>query len=118
MADYAPDLLMFDAIGPLSFRGLETLRQGWQLCLDSTVGPLALEHHDLEVMVADDLAVATSLMTFQATSKARGIELHSTMRNTTVLRRREGSWKIVHGHGSVPFDPISEKALVDLRLDS
>jgi ketosteroid isomerase-like protein len=111
MKDYAPDLLMFDAIPPLAYRGAEKLRAAWQICLDHTDGTLELRHHELDVTVSGDLALATSLVSFKAHSKGRDLAIESMMRSTFALQKRDGVWKIVHGHGSVPFDPMSEKAL-------
>ncbi len=116
MLDYTDDLLMFDAIPPLAFRGADKLRAGWQMCLDHTDGPFEYRHENLEVTVAGDLALVSSLVSFKARSKARDVEIVSVMRNTMGLRKIDGAWKIFHAHGSAPFDPMSEKALLREEL--
>lgn len=37
------------------------------------------------------------------------------VRATLIWRRIEGSWKIIHDHESVPWDPNTGQGLIDLE---
>jgi len=73
--------------------------QGW---LDGFEGPVETEVRDLVVHVAGDVAFSHSLNRLSATRRD-GRKVDFWMRSTLGFRKREGAWKIVHGHSSVPF---------------
>jgi ketosteroid isomerase-like protein len=37
------------------------------------------------------------------------------IRSTTCFRKFDGEWKVVHEHNSVPFDPATGTAALDLE---
>jgi hypothetical protein len=49
MAHYAPDMLAFDAIAQLQFKGAEAYRKHWQACMEMCSGPMIFEMHNLSV---------------------------------------------------------------------
>jgi ketosteroid isomerase-like protein len=113
MACYAPDILSFDVILQLQFKGADAYRKHWQACMEMCQGDMIFEIHDLNVSVGDDVAFGHYLT--RCGSVSDGQEKVSWMRATTCCRRIDGQWKIVHEHFSVPFDPQSSKAMFDLK---
>jgi uncharacterized protein (TIGR02246 family) len=113
-ACYAPDVRAFDAIAALEFQGMAAYREHWAQCLDMVPGEMRFEVHDLKVEAAGDLAVAHYLAHCACTGED-GTEQAGWMRATVCLRKTDGKWLIVHEHYSAPFDPMTVKALCDLK---
>lgn len=113
MASYAPNILSFDAIMQLQFKGVDAYRKHWQACMEMCKGDMIFEIHDLEISAGDDVAFGHYLT--RCGSVAEGQEKASWMRVTVCCRRIDAQWKIVHEHFSVPFDPQSGKAMFDLK---
>jgi ketosteroid isomerase-like protein len=59
---------------------------------------------DLTIEVQGDLAVAYSHQHFIARGRAGGSPLDALVRQTDVLRKRNGKWLITYQHISVPID--------------
>ena len=103
MAVLAPDLVVFELAGPLQICAAQaTDVAAMQAWLDSWDGPIETEVSGLEVHVSGDVAFCHSLNRLRAT-RWGGHAVDFWMRSTLGLRRRDGEWKIVHGHTSVPF---------------
>jgi ketosteroid isomerase-like protein len=113
-AHYAPDILAFDAIAQLQFKGTKAYRTHWQACMAMCPGQMIFEVHDLTVSAGDDVAFCHYLSRCGGAG-AEGEEKVGWMRASAGLRRRGGKWLIVHEHFSAPFDPSSGKALFDLE---
>lgn len=116
MANYAPDILAFDAVGQLQFKGAEAYRRHWEVCLSYMEGPMRFEMHDLGITARDDVAFCHYLAHCGGTGQD-GKEHSGWTRATACLRKSNGRWLIVHEHFSAPFDPESGKALFDLKPD-
>ena len=56
MSHYEPDILAFDAISQLQFKGADDYRKHWEACLTMCQGPSFFEIHDLGITVNDGLA--------------------------------------------------------------
>ncbi len=100
---YVEDVRIFDTWGRWCYDGLDEWRgmaEGWFGSLgDERVG---VDFAELQVRRAGDVAVASAFTTYRGLS-AEGEELRSmTNRLTWVLERRDGAWKVVHEHTSVP----------------
>lgn len=117
MATYAPDVLAFDAIAQLQFKGAEAYRRHWQSCLGMCTGHPIFEVHDLAIEAGDDVAFAHYLLRCGGTGPD-GKEEVGWMRVTTCCRRAGGRWAIAHEHISVPFDMASGKALLNLEAST
>jgi uncharacterized protein (TIGR02246 family) len=114
MACYAPDVVAFDAIAALQFRGTGPYRTHWETCLQYMQdGEFILEVHDLEVAVDGTVAFAHYLSRCGCKDE-QGNEQAGWMRATVCCRKLDGGWHIAHEHYSVPFDPESGKALMEL----
>ena len=114
MAAYAPDVLAFDAVAQLRFKGAEAYRRHWQACLEMCSGPMIFEIHDLAIETAGDVAFGHYLIRCGGTGPD-GEEQVGWMRGTVCCRQRQGQWAIAHEHLSVPFDMADGKALLGLE---
>ena len=114
MAAYAPDILSFDAIAQLQFKGAEAYRKHWEACIAMCTGPMIFEVHDLGIESGDDVAFGHYLVRCGGTGED-GKEQVGWMRATVCCRQRNGRWAIAHEHFSVPFDMASGKALLGLE---
>jgi uncharacterized protein (TIGR02246 family) len=113
MAFYAPDVVAFDAILALQFKGAEAYGKHWEACLAMCPGPMTFKVHELNIAARDDMAFAHYLARCGGTD-ASGEEKSGWMRATVCCRKAGGRWRIVHEHYSAPFDPESGKTLLDL----
>jgi PhnB protein len=114
MSHYAPDVVAFDAIARLQFRGVEAYDRHWRACMALCPGPMLFEIHDPQIAASGDVAFAHFL------SRCGGQDEHgqmraSWMRGTECYRRVGEKWVIAHEHFSAPFDMASGKALFDLE---
>lgn len=114
MSHYADDVVAFDAIVQLQFKGVQAYRKHWEMCLTMCPGPMVFEQHEVDIDVSGDLAVAHALVRCGAQDE-QGEEKASWMRMTSTYRRMDGGWKITHEHFSAPFDMKTGKALFDLN---
>jgi ketosteroid isomerase-like protein len=103
VAVLAPDLVAFELTGPLRMAAAEAtdaaVLQAW---LESWDGPIETEIGDLQIHVAGDVAFCHSLNRLRGLRRG-GQPVDFWMRSTLGLRKRDGEWRIVHGHTSVPF---------------
>lgn len=113
MSHYAPDVVSFDAIVALQFKGREAYRKHWEACLSMCEGEMAFEVHELAVAAERDVAFCHYLVTCGAT-KEDGEKQVGWMRATVCYRSIGQRWLIVHEHFSAPFDMESGKALLNL----
>jgi ketosteroid isomerase-like protein len=114
MATYAPDILAFDAIAKLQFKGADAYRKHWRACIEMCAGPMIFEMHDLSVTAGDGVAFAHYLLRCGQIAED-GKEQAGWMRVTVCFRKWGGRWTVVHEHFSAPFDPASGKALLGLE---
>jgi len=111
---YAPDILAFDAIGHLQFKGVDAYRAHWQSCMELCEGAMTFEMHDLAVTAGADVAFGHYLTRCGGTD-ADGEEKSCWMRVSVGCRRIAERWTIAHEHFSSPFDMETGKALFDLQ---
>jgi uncharacterized protein (TIGR02246 family) len=114
MAVYAPDVLSYDAIAQLQFKGAEAYRKHWEMCVEMCSGPTTFEIHDLGIEAEGGVAFAHYLLRCGGTGPD-GKEQTGWMRVTVGCRKERGRWRIAHEHFSVPFDMESGKALLGLE---
>jgi ketosteroid isomerase-like protein len=101
-ACHAPDAVVSDLSPPLYHHGIDvTAKQTW---LDSWDGPIGLETPPGTLAIDGDLAVHYGYTRMAGKPEgAGGRTVDFWLRDTIVLRRLHGAWKIVHLHSSVPF---------------
>jgi len=95
-------IVAFEVAGPLQLPPDQAtnaaLTQAW---LDSFEQGPAITIHELHIHAHGDVAFCHGLNRIEG-RRANGQQVDVTMRSTLGLRKREGEWKIVHGHTSLP----------------
>ena len=114
MALYADDIVSFDAIKALQFKGKAAYRAHWEACMQMCPGPHVFEFHEIAIEAADNLAFA-HWVTHCGGTNDKGETQSCWMRATACYRPVNGTWKIVHEHWSAPFDPMSGSTLFDVQ---
>jgi uncharacterized protein (TIGR02246 family) len=114
LAGWAPDVVAFDLIAPLQYRGRDAVRRRLEDWFSSFEGPIGYELDHLAVATGDEAAFAHSLNHVEGTT-TDGRTVDMWWRATVCLRKRDGEWLVAHAHSSVPFDMTSGQASVDLR---
>ena len=61
MNQYADDLVAFDAVGALQFKGRDEYRAHWQRCFEFCQGEGFFETHELHVTASGDMAYSRML---------------------------------------------------------
>ncbi len=112
IAPYADDIVAFDAIQALQFKGKSAYTAHWEMCMGMCTGPMVFELAQLTVYAAGDLALAHWL---NRCGPGDDESQCGFMRATVGYRRQGGQWQVIHEHWSAPFDMETQKALVDLK---
>lgn len=114
MTLYADDILSFDAIKALQFKGKEAYRAHWIACMEMCPGPHIFEFHEIAIETGDNLAFAHWVANCGGTNE-KGETQSCWMRATACYRLVGGAWKIAHEHWSAPFDPMTGATLFDAK---
>jgi ketosteroid isomerase-like protein len=110
---YSPDIVYFDLVPPLQYVGADALRERFLEWFESFDGPIGQEISDLNVVESGDGAIAHMLIRASGTLK-NGQEVAYWVRATDGCRRSDDEWLITHEHISLPVDPRSRTAAMDL----
>lgn len=113
MALYHNDIVAFDAIAQLQFKGKASYREHWQRCMEFCGGESLFEVHQLQVRADQQLAFSHSLNHCGGTND-KGEMQRCWMRATQCWQQGNDGWKIVHEHYSMPFDMESGAILTNL----
>jgi len=114
MTLYADDILSFDAIKALQFKGKEAYRAHWIACMEMCPGPHIFEFHEIAIETGDSIAFAHWVANCGGTND-KGETQSCWMRATACYRLVDGAWKIAHEHWSAPFDPMTGSTLFDAK---
>jgi ketosteroid isomerase-like protein len=114
ISHYLSDVVAFDVVDPLEYKGTDMLRQRLTDWFSSFEGPFGFEITNLEVEAGDYLAFCHSLNRVIGI-KTDGVQVNMCWRATLCSRKVEGRWKITHSHTSVPFAPETGLASLDLE---
>lgn len=112
VAHYADDIVAFDAIQALQFKGKAAYQAHWEMCMGFCTGPMVFEVAELDVQADGDLALAHWL---NRCGPADDESQCGFMRVTVGYRRSAGRWQVIHEHWSAPFDMETQKARFDLK---
>lgn len=110
MARYAAEVMVFNVKPQFQIRGARDWRQVWESSLGQFPASFGIETRDLTITVSGDLALAHCCLRFTGIPAAS-----SWIRDTAVYKRTHGKWQIVHEHCSVPFDPETSRAVLELE---
>jgi uncharacterized protein (TIGR02246 family) len=100
-ADHDPEILMFDVPPPFQSRGLDAYMATWNTFLDWSTKPVAFDFHDVQITAGQDVAFATAIGRCNGT-EPNGETIALEFRLTMGFRKRDGQWRIVHEHHSIP----------------
>lgn len=114
MSHYASDVVAFDAIGSLQFKGAEAYGKHWTACMEMCTGTMVFRIDHVKITADDELAFSNFLLYCGGVDQD-GNEQASWMRGTSCHRRENGRWLIAHEHFSAPFEMESGKAMFDLK---
>lgn len=114
MTHYAPDVTVFDCKPPFQTKGAVAWRHIWEACLPYFPDTFTIEMRDLVVHASGTVAVAHYLFRLTGPDQEHATA-QTWMRGTTVLRWQQGRWKIVHEHGSLPYNPHTLQAVFSLE---
>ncbi|HLT40842.1 MAG TPA: nuclear transport factor 2 family protein [Enhygromyxa sp.] len=113
MACYADDVVAYDMMPPLEYRGAISYRTAWLQGL-SMSGGFEIELRSPVIVAESDVGFAFALANYHV-RPSTGEPIDGWFRWTAGLRRIGGRWKIAHEQSSVPIDMDAQQALVDLR---
>jgi uncharacterized protein (TIGR02246 family) len=114
LSHYSPDVVAFDLINPLQYKGVDAVKKRLQQWFASFSGPLGYDVRDIQVSAGEDVAFSHSLNHVQATTND-GKPLDMWWRATLCYRKVGKEWLVTHSHTSVPFDMSTGAASFDLK---
>ena len=101
---YAEDIVNFDLAPPLRMVGPAARdRDALQQWFDTWDGGPATRLSEIAVVVDGDLAAVWGLLQLRGISRDGGRAVDEWSRNSVVLARRDGKWRIIHEHSSYPL---------------
>jgi uncharacterized protein (TIGR02246 family) len=110
---YDKDARLFDVRDTLQHKDLNSYRAYWDECFRSTKN-FSYEIHDCQIEVSQDFALCTMLSNAHGTT-LDDKKIESWLRVTVCLRKKDGAWKVIHEHVSVPGDFLNAKLLDNLK---
>lgn len=116
-AFYSPDIVAFDLMGPLQFKGRDAYSKAWREAAEMMKAPWIWEPRDEKIHVGENVAFVHHLVNCGGTAKDGQVN-SGWIRHTLGLRKINGQWLIVHEQFSVPVDMKSGKGLMDLSPES
>jgi uncharacterized protein (TIGR02246 family) len=114
LSNYSKNVMMFDIVTPLEHFGLDAVRERLYRWFSTFQGPPEYEMHDLRIATDSDVAFSYSLNHVSG-RQTNGKTLDMWWRATVCYRKMDDKWMITHEHNSVPFDPGSGRAALDLK---
>lgn len=112
MRFYAPDVVLFDMMPPLQFRGGKANRDNWVTFFGQFDGPIEIEFAAEQVTCAGEIGFVHQFT--RVGGSMRGKPYSMWTRETNCLRKIEGHWLITHAHASIPVDFESNTPCTDL----
>jgi ketosteroid isomerase-like protein len=107
------DIVLYDFIPPLQYSGAKAVRGDLDNFFNNAKNVKG-EFVELNVVTDGKLGLARSIQHFTWTTKD-GKPMEATLRVTDVLHKTQGKWKIFHTHVSVPVNPNTGKAEMNLK---
>lgn len=116
MSIYAPgdEIVAFDIVPPLQYRGRDAYRKDYQAFFDQYQGPLHVEYREVKITAGDTVAFSHGLERISGTLK-NGHNSDVWVRFTECYRKIDGRWRAVHDHISVPANFETGKAELSLQ---
>jgi uncharacterized protein (TIGR02246 family) len=99
-AAHDPDMLMFDVPLPFLSRGLDAYMATWDTFFDWQAKPVQFELRDVAITAGDEVAFATAVG--RCCDLSSGAPVQLDFRLTMGFKKKDGQWRIVHEHHSLP----------------
>ena len=109
-----PEVLAYGVLGTLSSVGNDAVDEQMYAWFDGYRDGPRYTVYDLHVDADGSLGYCAFVYHVEGTLN-EGTEVSMAVRATLVCKRFDGRWLVVHDHESVPFDPATGSALVDLQ---
>lgn len=114
ISHYAADAVLYDVKPPYQTMGAIAWKHTWEACIGYFPPSFGIEIRDLHIHAGAD--VAMSHFIFRLTGAGKDHPAAQTwLRTTTGYKKIQGKWKIVHEHGSVPFNPHTMEAVFTME---
>lgn len=112
MSHYAPDVIVYDVKPPFQTKGAVAWRHTWEACMPYFPEPdcFEIEIKDITITAGSDLAFANYLFRLITANKQHDAA-QTWIRATICFKKQQGKWKVLHEHGSVPFNPHTLQAM-------
>ena len=112
---YTDDVIAYDVVPPLQYKGSDAYRKEYTEFFAQFDGPIHADVSDTHIDAGHDVAFAYGVE--RLTGKmTNGTPVDMWMRWTDGWKRMaDGQWRIVHEHVSVPVDMATGKARMDLK---
>ena len=110
---FADDVVIFDVVNPLRQEGIGAARKRADQWFSSFVGSISFDVADLRLAIANGVAFSYALNHVHGKTSSGNLDMW--WRATTCYRNIYGVWKVTHEHNSVPFDPATGKASLELQ---
>lgn len=115
MSFYSDDVVAFDMMPPLRFVGAGMCREIWkEYFTDYFKFPVSFSYSEQKIVAVGDVAYSFGLIHVAGTGKSNHQKVDHWIRNTTCVQKRDGEWKIIHEHNSVPINSESGKGMMEL----
>jgi ketosteroid isomerase-like protein len=112
---YDPNkVAVFDFEPPLQYVGEDAVHKDFDSFFNNAKDVKG-EFLEIDVVTDGRLGIVNSIQHFTWTGKD-GKPMAATLRVTDSLHKVNGEWKIFHSHISVPVDPATGQAQMDLKL--
>jgi ketosteroid isomerase-like protein len=113
-SNYSKNVRVFDVVDPLEYFGLDAVKARAANWFWTFEGPLQFENHDLRIATDNDVAFSYSLNHVTG-MKRDGTKVDMWWRATVCYRKMDDQWVVAHEHNSVPFQPETGKASLNLK---
>ena len=97
LSNHASDLLIFDVLAPLQYKGAEAYRKSMDEWWPTDDGEALFEMHELGITTGETVAFAHCLI--ECGKKPNP----DWVRTTFCLQKINGKWMITHQHSSMPI---------------
>ena len=96
LSNHVSDVLIFDVLAPLQYKGADAYRKSWDEWQPTSEGESLFEIHELNITTGEMVAFCHGLI------KCGGTPTVDWVRATFCLRKMDSKWMITHQHISMP----------------
>jgi ketosteroid isomerase-like protein len=107
------DIDLYDFVPPLEYKGATAVHGDLDNFFNNSKDAKG-EFVDLAVVTDGEMGMARSFQHFTWKDKD-GKPMEATLRVTDVFHKVDGNWKVIHSHVSVPVDPKTGQAQMNLK---